>query len=56
MRVLLAKGANLNAVDLYGMTPLHHTVQRKNGAGALFLLSDGMIESGIDINVQVFPN
>ena len=49
----MAKGANANAEDNYGMTPLHHAVQRKNNAGALYLLSDTMISNGIDVNIPV---
>ena len=53
MQVLLQKGANLNSQDHYGMTPLHHAVQRKNIEGAMFLLSDEMIGKGININILV---
>jgi len=46
---LLSKGADVNAIDEYGLTSLHHAVRKGNKDIVTLLLANG---AAVDVNVQ----
>ncbi|KPN70584.1 ankyrin repeat domain-containing protein [Neisseria sp. 83E34] len=51
VKFYLDKGVEVNAQDVYGMTPLHYAMRAKNGDAALALL-----EAGADPNIPNIDN
>lgn len=51
IKFYLDKGVEVNAQDVYGMTPLHYAMRAKNGDAAMALL-----EAGADPNIPNIDN